>query len=337
MRRDNQEHENNSSEMRKLGAQLKSLREAQGLSYDDVASSTHVRPHVIKSMEDGTIEETVAPVYARGFMKTYCEYLMAADLWRKYRFGIPSTDESEEDLLEEAQEQIEISHPTPMFRRSSIIWVYVILIIAVMGAAYLLWNEYRLPGRIDGVFPLNPPTASEDITESTAAISEDAAVSAVPLSEDIVSADIPTIPAPLSGDATVSPDLGTIPPGDISWIDGNSASVKPIIEIPQLPVDRNLLIEITGSNTVLRVERDGKVVTQRTLGIGGRRSYVVSSDTKVRINAGNRARVTWQRQRFDPIGSDNATINLTFHPNGSVTLESGNSPHFTRDTTQENN
>ena len=335
MRRDNNERENNSSELRKLGAQLKSLREAQGLSYDDVASSTHVRPHVIKSMEDGTIEETVAPVYARGFLKTYCEYLMAADLWRKYRLGIPSTDESEEEFTEEAPEQIEISHPTPIFRRSSIIWVYIILIIAVAGAAYLLWSESRQPGR-NGLFPLNPPSASEDITPNTAAVSVDETVSAVPLSGDIVSADIPSIPAPLSEDVTVSPDVTAIPPGDISWIDGTSASVRPVIEIPQQPVDRTLLIEITGSNTVLRVERDGKVVTQRTLGIGGRRSYVVSSDTRVRINAGNRARVIWQGQRFDPIGSDNTSIILIFSPNGSVALESGNSPHFMHDAPRGN-
>ena len=142
MRQDNQGRENNSSELRKLGAQLKALREAQGLSYEDVAAVTHVRPHVIKSMESGNIEETVPSVYARGFMKSYCEYLMAADLWRKYCLGIPQTDESEDDLTEEIQEeQIEIKHPTPMFRRSSIIWVYIILVIAVVGAAYLLWSQ----------------------------------------------------------------------------------------------------------------------------------------------------------------------------------------------------
>jgi hypothetical protein len=73
-------------------------------------------------------------------------------------------------------------------------------------------------------------------------------------------------------------------------------------------------------------------VTRRTLGIGGRRTYTVSSDTRVTFGAGNRARVTWYGQRYDPIGSDNTGLVLIFHSDGSVTRESGNSPHFTRST-----
>jgi len=317
--------------MRKLGTQLKALREAQGLSYDDVASATHVRPHVIKSMENGTIEDAVAPVYARGFLKTYCEYLMAADLWRKYSLGIPQAEESEDGITEEVEEQIEIKHTTPMFRRSSIIWVYVILVIAIMGAAYLLWSQSRLPGGMNGIFPLNRPAASTDISENTIVISEDETITALLLSGDIVSGEIPSIPVPLSGDTAVSPDSRAIQPGDLSWMDGTSAQVAPVVEIPQF-VDRTLLIEITGSNTRLRVDQDGKWVTQRTFGIGGRRAYDVNTDTRVRINAGNRARVTWFGQRYDSIGSDNRDIELIFHPDGSVTLVSGNSPHFTRRT-----
>ena len=330
MRQNNQGRESNLSEMRKLGAQLRALREAQGLSYEDVAAVTHVRPHVIKSMENGTIEETVPPVYARGFMKTYCEYLMAGDLWRKYCLGIPQSDESEDESTEEAQvEKIEIKHPTPIFRRSSIIWVYIILVVAVIGAAYLLWSQSRQPGGTNGSFPLNQPSASVDIAENIIIIPEDETISASP--------DISSTTVPLPEDAATSPDTAVIPPGDLSWMEETSTTPTPVTEIPQ-PVqlaDRTLLIEITGSNTQLIVEQGGTWVTRRLqpgLAMGSRRTYTVDSDTSVTLGAGNRARVTWAGQRYDSIGSDNQELILIFHPDGNVTLVSGNSPHFRRNT-----
>ena len=294
------------------------------MSYEDVASATHVRPHVIKSIENGTIEETTAPIYARGFMKTYCDYLMAADLWRKYSLGIPQTDEQPEENFENepVAEEIKIKHPTPMFRRTSIIWVYIILVIAVVGAAYLLWSQSRQPGGTDGAFPLNQPDANTGGNVIEAPLNE--IIIAMPLPEDTADE---TSQTPADEEAAENPN-GAITPGDISWMDDTSASVTPIVEAPQI-VDRALLIEITGSNTRLVVRQDGRNVTQRSaLGIGASRTYTVNSDTRVTIGAGNRARVTWNGNRYDPVGSDNAEIVLTFHPDGTVTRESGNSPHF---------
>ncbi|MDR3075918.1 MAG: helix-turn-helix domain-containing protein, partial [Synergistaceae bacterium] len=211
--------------MKKLGAQLKALREAQGLSFDDVAAATHVRPHMIKSIESGTIEETMPQVYVRGFMKTYCEYLMASDLWRKYSLGIPSGDDSGEVNPEETEEQIEIKHPVPMFRRSSIIWVYIILVVAVLGAAYLLWSQSRQPGGTETAFPLNPPIASPDVTEATAVVSWDKNISGdyviiIPplVSGDAVSASVLPIPIPQSPDTPVSRDRRPVASGDLSWM-----------------------------------------------------------------------------------------------------------------------
>ena len=338
MSQDNHEREACNPEMKKLGAQLKALREAQGLSFEDVASGTHVRPHVIKSIESGTIEETVAPVYVRGFIKTYCEYLMASDLWRKYSLGIPSGDDSGEVNPEETEERIEIKHPVPMFRRSSIIWVYIILVVAVLGAAYLLWSQSRQPGGTETVFPLNPTVASTDVTETTAAVSGDKNISddRVIIIPPLVSGDaVPPIAVPQSPDTSVSRDRRAVVSGDLSWMNETSAHANPVVELPQF-VDRTLLIEITGSNNKLSVERGGKVLTRRTLGIGGRRSYDVTSDTKLTASAGNKARVTWVGRRYDSIGSDNTAISILFHPDGSVTLVSGKSPHFASNVPSEN-
>jgi cytoskeletal protein RodZ len=317
------------TELRRLGAQLKALREAQGLSYEDVTSATHIRCHVVKSIEDGTIEDSMALIYSRGFIKTYCMYLMASDLWRKYSMGVSTADDLEEDDAEETENSIEIKHPTAIFRRSSIIWVYIILVAAIAGAAYLLWRQHEESPAAPDPFPIGETysPASPDIPQSSdIAVTE---ISGDNSSDHAVSADILPIPVPRSEDGALSPDNLDIASGDLRWMDETSVSARPVVEIPQ-SVDRTLMIEITGSNNRIVVEQNGKILTKRTLGIGGRRSYDVSSDTKVTLSAGNKARVVWFGKRYDSIGSDNSSIVLTFHPDGTVMLEKGKSPHFAR-------
>ncbi|MDR1651507.1 MAG: helix-turn-helix domain-containing protein [Synergistaceae bacterium] len=324
-----QDNRNGMTELARLGAQLKALREAQGLSYEDVSEATHVRPHIIKAIESGAIEEVSAPVYARGFIKTYCEYLMASDLWKKYSQGAHSSEDSGEAPQDTADEPMEIQHPTPMFQRSSIIWVYMILVVAVLGAAYLLWNQHREESRPENVFALRYPDTSGD----NAAVSSDeapAVSSDLPpvFSGDISSSDlIVPVPEPQSLDSAVSGERREIAPGDISWMDAPPASERSQAELP-VYIDRTLLIEITGSNNRLTVEQNGKVLTRRTLSIGGRRSYDVNTDTKVAVSSGSKARVTWFGKRYDSIGADNQPITLVFRPDGSVQLVSGKSLHF---------
>jgi transcriptional regulator with XRE-family HTH domain len=318
---------------KKLGGMLRALREAQGLTYDDVSLATHMRPHIIQAIENGTIGNVQPQVYARSFIKTYCEYLMASDLWKKYSQGKLSHDDSGEPEIDEEEESVDIRHPTPIFRRPSIVWVYIILVMAVAGAAYLLWSQRRESGGQEDAFFLRfPQEASPDMSvvsavpggDPSAIVSGDAELAA---SGDAGSMEILPIPVPRSPDALTSRDREAVVSGDLSWMYETSASGGSMAELPLL-IDRTLLIEITGSNNKLTVTQGGKVVTRRTLGLGGRRSYDAASDVKVTLSSGTKARVTWFGKRYESIGSDNSAITLIFHPDGSVDLVSGKSPHF---------
>jgi hypothetical protein len=262
---------------------------------------------------------------------------MAPALWKKYSQGVSIGDDAAEEGPEITEERPEIIHPTRMFKRSSIIWVYMILLAAVLGAAYLLWNQYRDPGHTEDAFSLRfPSVSSADAIVDKLPVSAD--FSPAPASDDtgVVSAgaasgDAPAVPVPepkpQSADSSASLDNGTIAPGDLSWMDSASASARPVEDLPRF-VDMTLLIEITGSNTRLTVEQDRKTVTKRTLGIGGRRSYDVTKDTRITLSAGNKARVTWLGKRYESIGADNNPLSLIFRPDGTVTLVSGKTPHF---------
>ncbi|MDR1944400.1 MAG: helix-turn-helix domain-containing protein [Synergistaceae bacterium] len=330
----------NTTDFVRLGEQLRELRAAQGLSHEDVARATKVRPHLLQAIEDGSIEDIAAPVYVRGFVKTYCEYLLADDLWRKYSSRLAPPDTANLKNGDSIEPSVDINHPTPMFRRSSIIWVYVILVIAVFAAAVLLWNQQRNQEGFDSGFFLRIQekrrlvssdegvfvgTVSGGAEVKPAYISPDAAVSMPAAAGDPASAD--------RGANETGGNVFAGVPANLSWMgEALSASVQlgaPIVLLPRQPLSRQeLLIEITGGRNRLVVNQGGRNVTTRDLGRGETRSYYVTTDTEVNLGAGISADVTWFGKRYVGIGIGNAPLSLIFYPDGRVRVTSGSSPHF---------
>ncbi|MDR3354817.1 MAG: helix-turn-helix domain-containing protein [Synergistaceae bacterium] len=328
-----------------LGAHLKSLREAQGLSLDDVERSTHVRPHILRAIEEGRVESEAPMVYARGFIKTYCEFLMAMDLWRKYGGSISPEGDASSVGGKPIAGNIDLKHPTPIFRRSSIIWVYMVLVVAVLCAAYLLWNQHGAL-EIEGFFLRGlreMSGSSPDIAEPSISSGDrdGAAVPpAIPSAEEfgIFSYDISTSSASLAG-GLPSSDRASSRSGDLSWMVGGGGGPPSVDSVvPQAPQaesvrarDRRLSIVITGGENNLIVEQNGKVVTRRRLAKGGTREYDVKGDTSVSLSVGNRAEITWFGKKYGPVGLDASPLSLVFRPDGSVSVKSGATAYFRRE------
>jgi hypothetical protein len=58
-----------------LGDEFRSAREARGLSLSDVAERLHIRSVYLAAIEDEDWKAIGAPVYIRGFMRTYARFL----------------------------------------------------------------------------------------------------------------------------------------------------------------------------------------------------------------------------------------------------------------------
>lgn len=58
-----------------LGDEFRSAREARGLSLSDVAERLHIRSVYLAAIEDEDWKAIGAPVYVRGFMRTYARFL----------------------------------------------------------------------------------------------------------------------------------------------------------------------------------------------------------------------------------------------------------------------
>ncbi|MGZ6507172.1 MAG: helix-turn-helix domain-containing protein [Tumebacillaceae bacterium] len=61
--------------MQEVGTELKRLREQKGLTLDDVQYGTKIRSRYLEAIEAGELEALPGIVYARGFIKSYAEFL----------------------------------------------------------------------------------------------------------------------------------------------------------------------------------------------------------------------------------------------------------------------
>lgn len=58
-----------------FGQELRQVRQARKLSLEDVAKATYIRLHHLQAMEAGNFEAFSSPAQARGFLRTYADFL----------------------------------------------------------------------------------------------------------------------------------------------------------------------------------------------------------------------------------------------------------------------
>lgn len=61
--------------MNELGEWLASAREARGLTLEDAERDTRISRRYLQALESGDLDVIPAPVYARGFLRSYSQYL----------------------------------------------------------------------------------------------------------------------------------------------------------------------------------------------------------------------------------------------------------------------
>ena len=123
------EHEPSGAE--KIGATLKSARAARGDSLEAVCRQTRISKRFIEAMENGHPEELPAPVYWRGFLKSYCDYLELEfePLWDSLKPPEPPQAAAPAEKKEEETPQ---SLPvTPYLAALSSSWIGVFLSVAL--------------------------------------------------------------------------------------------------------------------------------------------------------------------------------------------------------------
>lgn len=145
--------------MASVAEQLRAAREARNLTVHHIADVTNVRADHIRAIEEGNYEVFSAPVYIRGFVRTYARLL--------------KLDETRllDDLRAELNRTENFAEPPPLIRhpRTLLDWLTLQLskvdwrkagLALALGAAlgglfavYILWRNHRDADPFSGMAP----------------------------------------------------------------------------------------------------------------------------------------------------------------------------------------
>jgi cytoskeletal protein RodZ len=129
--------------MASVGEQLRTAREKQGLSVPDIAERTKLRSDHVRALEAGNYDVFAAPVYVRGFVRSYATLL-------KLDVQVVMTElEAELGQSTRLQESTQLTKPTPtlldmlMLQLSKVKWGITLIVTGVALVLYLTIVGYR--------------------------------------------------------------------------------------------------------------------------------------------------------------------------------------------------
>ena len=302
------ESESRTEDLAALGRMLRDLRTGQGYSLEEVERATRVRAPFLRGIEEGCYEGLPGMVYARGFVRTYCEYLHAPDLWGRFDRLL---HDSGGGALPPSGALGEYTPPRKVFRRSSRLWIYLILLGALGTAGYLIWQQ-RLEVRstLDQAAIRQPDVTPSPLPPSPTPV---AAAGGAILSGD--GSPVPLSGEPRSGDAPV----------DLSWMDPASGDGLrpggPRVSPEILSVDRVAGVPLTlEARRVcwVKVTEKGKVLFEGLLQPGETRTFQSSEVLRVRLGNGGITALKTPNQVLDPAGPAGKPLTLYLLPDGTL-------------------
>ncbi|HEY1654339.1 MAG TPA: RodZ domain-containing protein [Candidatus Tumulicola sp.] len=121
-----------------LGERFRAAREARGLSLSEVSEQIRIRSVYLAAIEEERWSAIGAPVYVRGFLRTYARYLALDPEEIVAEFNADTGTPSREP--ESAPEPA--SRVRPSKRGSLVVWIAAL--VAVLLVAFVVYNELTM-------------------------------------------------------------------------------------------------------------------------------------------------------------------------------------------------
>ncbi len=226
--------------MAALGERFRAAREARGLSLSDVSEQIRIRSVYLAAIEDENWPSIGAPVYIRGFLRTYARFLGLDPEEVVAAFnGAPAPAPSGRPAEKPAPGYTPPpapSGPVQTGRRSSSLAVWAAAIVAVFLVAFVVYNEYTMhqQGAPATVAATAEPSASPEASPADGSGAALAGASISPLPSASPADEGPntlalTLTAPswlrITVDGNVSME-GTFPAGTSKTFHGRNALVR---------------------------------------------------------------------------------------------------------------
>ncbi len=124
-----------------LGEELRAAREARNLSLSDVSERIHIRSIYLQSLEDENWGAIAAPVYVRGFLRTYARFLGLDPEESVARFNATLPPGAATVVAGAATMRPRLR---PVERRGPSVWLWVIGAVAAALVAFVAYNYYAV-------------------------------------------------------------------------------------------------------------------------------------------------------------------------------------------------
>lgn len=266
--------------MSALGEEFRSAREARGLSLSDVAERLHIRSVYLAAIEDEDWHVIGAPVYVRGFMRTYARFLGLEPEAAVARFsalvpaGTPAASAPVRPAAAERSEKRAAAE-----RSSPSLPAVLSIVVAFLVVLFVGYEFYQYQ---NGSAPRAPVAADTGAPDETAA---------------------GTAPAP-GENATAAPDEAAGPQ--------TLAGIPPLASpAPKAaPAKRGLGVRVTEASW-LRVTIDGTVVLEGTLPAGSAKSFT-GKVADVRVGNAGGVQIAVNGKNVGPLGQSGDVVERRF-------------------------
>lgn len=281
----------NDQTVRELGAYLRWKRKEKGKSLDDVVKETRLRVEILRALEEGDIHSLPAPVYARGMVKLYLQYLDSSELLPQY-----------EEFLRIGEKETLPGTPfakppvTRGFKRRDNRWIVILLALAVVVAGYLLWQQKGTLG--NAIDRKAQQAALEAQIQEKEATPPPASASLTPVAG---------VEVPSPGTNSESDDL--------SWLPGHD-------EKPGSPSAVGLRqLEISASEACwVQVTRGGQSLFRGTMKKGETRVFPSETDIQVRYGKPSAVAVRWLGKDLGRASSQQKVVTILYKADGSFSV-----------------
>jgi len=273
-----------------VGAYLRELRERQGISLDELSRSTRVLHHYLEALESDDLGSLPAPVFAKGFIRAYCQALGASPAEAIALYEQHAVPGQERPILvappPDQRARAAAAEQRQGRARGAVLVSFVLLV--VLGAALFAVTLGLQSGReTDGGRPVEVATPQAPVPTATPA--ETVAVPAPP---------IPPSPKPSPNAAPPSASPPSAP--------GPRPAVSPT---PGGTVSPYRLVARTTETTWMSVRtEDGRTISEETIPAGQVREWVSNRPFVVSIGNAGGVALELNGQAFPQLGPSGAVI-----------------------------
>jgi cytoskeleton protein RodZ len=283
--------------MSKLGPYLRQVRETKGVALEDISRATRVGRGHLEALESEQHAELPAPVFVKGFIRAYCEFLEIPpdEALALYREGLGEVPAPARSVSPGRSRPSRLGGPIAVS----------LLLLLVLGGA-LLAVQLGLRSSPKASAPSSPRVLVEPAPPGS------------PAGKTIEASPRPAasrpVPAP-AVEATTAPALASAPAP--APLQPAPTAPGPAAAPAAAPGNQRLVVKAI-ETTWIRVQTDRGAPVEELLPIGAVREW--SSDRRFILTVGNAGglELTLNGERLPPLGSRGAVIRELVLPAGAA-------------------